>query len=99
MTNEFIHHHSPLLFLAGLSNPPTVGITEQEEEDSILALKDSLRNILAPKRLYQIWDNSRGVNAEFNVVLVNKDIKFPPLKSRPTAPGPLHSPISPLSPR
>lgn len=42
------------------------------ETDPFAPLVDSLRKTLAPKKGFSIWDNSRGVNNEFHVVLVEK---------------------------
>ena len=97
---------------ASVSQPPPIPISSSSgpalaptDDDPFAGLISSLRKTLAPaKRGFHFWDNSRGVNYDFHVVLVDKAARFPPLKARPPPPvpgqppPPLHSPISPLSP-
>ncbi|GAA5993976.1 hypothetical protein JCM5350_003513 [Sporobolomyces pararoseus] len=109
---EFTFHPSPLLFVAGL-NPPSSNGTPQDAAptDPFEILTASLRKTFASRKGFQLWDNSRGQNQDFHTLLVDKSVRFPPLKARPTsssapsstAPAPqpptaLHSPISPLTP-
>ncbi|GAA5947145.1 hypothetical protein JCM3765_002176 [Sporobolomyces pararoseus] len=109
---EFTFHTSPLLFVAGL-NPPSSNGTPQDAAptDPFEILTASLRKTFASRRGFQLWDNSRGQNQDFHTLLVDKSIRFPPLKARPTSssapsssaptpqpPAALHSPISPLTP-
>ena len=81
--SEFITHHRPLLFLAGVvtfvseskqpsTNETSGGNIQSDPNDPFASLLDSLRKVMAPKRGYNIWDNSRGVNADFHVIVVDK---------------------------
>ncbi|GAA5896567.1 uncharacterized protein JCM6883_006946 [Sporobolomyces salmoneus] len=113
---EFTFQISPLLFVAGLNPPSTSNGAPPEAPaptDPFDILTAALRKTFASRRGFQLWDNSRGQNHEFHTLLVDKNIRFPPLKARPTStstssspssvptpPGSvaLHSPISPLTP-
>ncbi|GJN91753.1 hypothetical protein Rhopal_004776-T1 [Rhodotorula paludigena] len=120
--NEFTAHHRPLLYVAGLGTgapgqpgaPPAGAATspiasappQESSNDPFTILQAALRKTLASRRAFPLWDTSRGTQNDFHTVLVDKNIRFPPLKARPasnappTATGPpaLHSPISPLTP-
>ncbi|KAI5481898.1 hypothetical protein MNV49_000175 [Pseudohyphozyma bogoriensis] len=83
--------------------PPPAPPAPTAPADPFLPLLGALRRTLAPKKGFSIWDNSRGATNEFHVVLVDKNVRFPPLKARPPSNNqqpmaPLHSPISPLTP-
>ncbi|KAM0752891.1 hypothetical protein T439DRAFT_323501 [Meredithblackwellia eburnea MCA 4105] len=84
-------------------SPPIDPQTPQPPPDQFGPLLTALKKTLSAKRGFNIWDSSRGVNHDFHVVLVEKNVRFPPLKARPPStpqqPLPvLHSPISPLTP-
>ncbi|GAA6055585.1 hypothetical protein JCM3770_002500 [Rhodotorula araucariae] len=119
--NEFTAHHLPLLFVAGLgtaaaqlaaspagaASPSLTGPPAQApSNDPFAILQAALRKTLASRKGFPLWDTSRGSSHEFHTVLVDKTVRFPPLKARPasnTSPAPsgppaLHSPISPLTP-
>ncbi|SCV68679.1 BQ2448_800 [Microbotryum intermedium] len=72
--------------------------------DPFVTLVAALRRAFQARKGWGIWDNTRGAHHDFHVVLVDKNVRFPPIKARPVSvpPGtpspPLHSPISPLSP-
>lgn len=44
----------------------------EQPVDEFTTLIQSLRKTLNPKKPFQIWDNSRGVEFEFHTVLVEK---------------------------
>ncbi|GAA6061932.1 hypothetical protein JCM10212_001500 [Sporobolomyces blumeae] len=119
---EFTYHCSPLLFVAGLNpppaprdgspapgpgTPPRPPSTTANPTDPFDILTQALRKTFASRRTFQLWDSSRGHSHDFHTVLVDKALRFPPLKARPTSstspapaqpPAALHSPISPLTP-
>ncbi|GAA5831856.1 hypothetical protein JCM11251_003912 [Rhodosporidiobolus azoricus] len=117
---EFTHQVLPCLYVAGLNPPPAPPAATSAQptpgqpaapppapapsNDPFTILQASLRQTFAAKRPFQVWDTSRGVNHDFHTVLVDKNVRFPPLKARPTTSSPqqpppaLHSPISPLTP-
>ncbi|GAA5914419.1 hypothetical protein JCM6882_008227 [Rhodosporidiobolus microsporus] len=72
--------------------------------DPFVILQAALRKTFASRKGSQLWDTSRGTTHDFHTVLVDKNVRFPPLKARPTTSSPqqpppaLHSPISPLTP-
>ncbi|KAM0793128.1 hypothetical protein ACM66B_000606 [Microbotryomycetes sp. NB124-2] len=108
--SEFISHHAPLMFVAGLNNavpqqsttngspggaPPTATVpgavtgteTDQTQStDPFVTLAANLRKTLVSRKSWIVWDNSRGVNNDFHVIPVDKNVRFPPLKARPSAP-------------
>ncbi|GAA5850035.1 hypothetical protein JCM8547_000988 [Rhodosporidiobolus lusitaniae] len=71
--------------------------------DPFDVLQAALARTFVSRKGFSLWDASRGANNDFHVVLVDKNVRFPPLKARPTTastqqpPPPLHSPISPLT--
>ncbi|BGO96780.1 hypothetical protein NBRC10513v2_000716 [Rhodotorula toruloides] len=76
--------------------------------DPFAILQAALRKTLASRKAFPVWDPARGKGQnEFHTILVDKNIRFPPLKARPAPPNAqqppqppqnLHSPISPLTP-
>ncbi|GAA5977298.1 hypothetical protein JCM11641_000058 [Rhodosporidiobolus odoratus] len=104
---EFVAHPRPLLYLA-LDQPPSTPDTPQDTPgppptDPFDILRANLRRTFASKKGFPLWDNSQGANNDFHCLVVDKYIRFPPLKARPTStaqqpPPALHSPISPLTP-
>ncbi|BGP36865.1 hypothetical protein JCM10449v2_000767 [Rhodotorula kratochvilovae] len=119
--NEFTAHHLPLLFVAGLGTgtvqpgaPPAGSATPPlasppvpaPSNDPFAILQAALRKTLASRKGFPLWDTSRGSANEFHTVVVDKTLRFPPLKARPASnaspspsgPPALHSPISPLTP-
>lgn len=86
--NEFTAHHRPLLFVAGIHS--NSGETTQEQLDPFHGLVNDLRTTLTGKSAqYSLWDNTRGLNNEFHVALVEK-------VSRPLDPSrTLHSLLRP----
>lgn len=76
--NEFTAHHLPLLFLAGLSSIPANSVQVSNEPQPFTELIKDLGEIMASKssKGYTLWDNSRGVNCDFHVTLVDK-VNYP----------------------
>ncbi|KAG8957730.1 hypothetical protein FRC03_009851 [Tulasnella sp. 419] len=77
--------------------------------DPFESLISRLRTTMATRRKGTVWDTERGKS--FQVILVDKNIRFPPRKIQPTSPrqdgspvqhpqnyGPPRSPLSPLTP-
>ncbi|GAA6001644.1 hypothetical protein JCM10207_002245 [Rhodosporidiobolus poonsookiae] len=107
---EFVQHPQPLLHVAGLLPPPPPTTPdgqpappEQPSTDPFVTLQAALRKTFASKKTFAVRDTSRGAANDFHTVLVDKNVRFPPLKARPTSttqqpPPALHSPISPLTP-
>lgn len=71
---EFIQHHLPLMFLSGLLPlaAPTLPINPGEPVDPFVTLVDDLRKVMVSPRAFNIWDNSRGSQCDFHVMLVDK---------------------------
>ncbi|GAA5980354.1 hypothetical protein JCM10908_001625 [Rhodotorula pacifica] len=90
--SEFLAHHAPLCFVAGLA--PTPAPPQQPQagaqhphlsNDPFAILQQALRKALATRNRFPIWDNSRGANADLHTVVVDKNVRFPPLKARPAS--------------
>ncbi|PVF96750.1 hypothetical protein CPB86DRAFT_736228 [Serendipita vermifera] len=87
---ELLVQHAPLMFVAGLETPSS-------KQDPFYALINRLREALSARPKGMIWDKNRA--SAFNILLVDKNIKFPPRKviSGDSQNTP-HSPLSPLVP-
>ncbi|GAA5871782.1 hypothetical protein JCM3774_000298 [Rhodotorula dairenensis] len=81
--SEFLAHHAPLCFVAGLGPAPQPH--EAQPTDPFAILQHALRKALATRNRFPIWDNSRGANAHLHTVIVDKNVRFPPLKARPAS--------------
>ncbi|GAA6021829.1 hypothetical protein JCM8202_002832 [Rhodotorula sphaerocarpa] len=102
--SEFLAHHSPLCFVAGLEPPPRLDAAPDAaapaaRNDPFVILQHALHKALIARHKYPIWDASRGANADWHVVAVDKNVRFPPLKARPSAAAAAGSPaMQPGSP-
>lgn len=106
----------PVMFVAGLDLPPepsipapstpqTPGQTQSpppapaKTQDPFASLIARLRDALQSQRKVAIWAPER--TRAFQMILVGKDVRFPPRKLVPpedTAYASAHSPLSPLTP-
>lgn len=86
---ELLVQHAPLMFVAGLEVPPA-------KQDPFHSLVVRLREILSARPKGLVWDKNRG--SAFNILLVDKNIRFPPRKVVPTGDQGQNAPHSPLSP-
>ncbi|KAA1114414.1 hypothetical protein PGT21_007995 [Puccinia graminis f. sp. tritici] len=97
LPNEFLSHHLPLMFFAGIepqpavqpSNPPS---EEQQprppSKDPFEVLIENLRAVLASKPSHpSIWipRKTPQPTSDYRVLLVPKSIRFPPRKTRPSS--------------
>ncbi|KDE06050.1 hypothetical protein MVLG_03604 [Microbotryum lychnidis-dioicae p1A1 Lamole] len=100
-TNGVAGSTAPSVASPSLANGDEASTTSS---DPFVRLVASLRKAFQVRKGWSIWDNTRGAHHDFHAVLVDKNVRFPPIKARPVSvpPGtpipPLHSPISPLSP-
>ncbi|SGY32475.1 BQ5605_C002g01369 [Microbotryum silenes-dioicae] len=100
-TNGVAGSTAPSVASPSLANGDEASTTSS---DPFVRLVASLRKAFQARKGWGIWDNTRGAHHDFHAVLVDKNVRFPPIKARPVSvpPGtpipPLHSPISPLSP-
>ncbi|KAI0724685.1 Gryzun, putative trafficking through golgi-domain-containing protein [Fomitopsis betulina] len=92
---ELLTQLAPVMFIGGLDPPPASGKTT----DPFVVLSHRLREALVNQRKVAIWQPEK--KKTFQVILVDKDVKFPPRRlvpadhpDYPTA----HSPLSPLTP-
>ncbi|EGG06574.1 uncharacterized protein MELLADRAFT_63177 [Melampsora larici-populina 98AG31] len=118
---EFLSHHLPLLFFAGLNPITSTPVPEDVKNvnpilqnpssvpiDPFQALSNSLRHALTINQSgIQIWDprtyHQNSKPPDFRVVMVDKNVRFPPRKARPSSnsnpsSSMIHSPLSPLTP-
>ncbi|KAG0148825.1 hypothetical protein CROQUDRAFT_89870 [Cronartium quercuum f. sp. fusiforme G11] len=103
---EFLSHHLPLLFFAGLPVPPEDPNSGQGSSDPFQVLSTNLRHALTANQSgIQVWDPRKQTqnSHDFRVVVVEKNVRFPPRKARPSSTSSTtnsitHSPLSPLSP-
>ncbi|KAI0645251.1 Gryzun, putative trafficking through golgi-domain-containing protein [Trametes meyenii] len=103
---ELLVQLAPVMFVAGLdpqppaSAPPTTPSTPQTpRQDPFQILSLRLRDALVAQRKVAIWQPEKSKT--FQVVLVDKDVPFPPRRiNRPEEPqyNSAHSPLSPLTP-
>ncbi|KAI0365604.1 hypothetical protein BV20DRAFT_1056347 [Pilatotrama ljubarskyi] len=105
---ELLVQLAPVMFVAGLdaqpsqpqpNPPPTPSAPQTPRQDPFQILSHRLRDALASQRKVAIWQPEK--TKTFQVVLVDKDVPFPPRKMlRPEDPqySSSHSPLSPLTP-
>ncbi|KAI0359646.1 hypothetical protein OH77DRAFT_1587090 [Trametes cingulata] len=104
---ELLVQLAPVMFVAGLdvqppqppNAPPTPTTPQTSRQDPFQVLSLRLRDALAAQRKVAIWQPEK--TKTFQVVLVDKDVPFPPRKMlRPEDPqyNSSHSPLSPLTP-
>lgn len=93
---ELLAQLAPVMFVAGLGNPP------QPTQDPFAQLASRLRDTLQAQLRPSVWAQDRSKS--FHIVLVDKNVRFPPRKlvspedpSFPSARSPL-SPLTPSSP-
>ncbi|KAG5634546.1 hypothetical protein H0H81_001555 [Sphagnurus paluster] len=103
---ELLAQLAPVMFVAGLdafsapsSQPstPSTPISTKANEFSILATR--LRDALQAQRKVAIWQPEKAKT--FQVILVDKEVRFPPRKLVPPEDpyySAAHSPLSPLTP-
>jgi trafficking protein particle complex subunit 11 len=101
---ELLTQLAPVMFVAGLDAPQaapdsssTLPIPPPKSSDPFQVLSLRLRDALLAYRKVAIWQPEK--NKSFQVVLVDKDVKFPPRKLPSDDPqySTAHSPLSPLS--
>ncbi|KZT72294.1 hypothetical protein DAEQUDRAFT_722961 [Daedalea quercina L-15889] len=92
---ELLTQLAPVMFVGGLEPPPTSGKTT----DPFVVLSHRLRDALVSQRKVAVWQPEK--KKTFQVILVDKDVKFPPRRlvqpDHPEYPN-AHSPLSPLTP-
>ncbi|KAH9855996.1 Gryzun, putative trafficking through golgi-domain-containing protein [Lenzites betulinus] len=108
---ELLYQLAPVMFVAGLDaqtpqtpqpptdTPPTPSAQQPPRQDSFQVLALRLRDALRAQRKIAIWQPEKSKT--FHIVLVDKDIPFPPRKTvQPDHPqyNSSHSPVSPLTP-
>lgn len=101
---ELLAQLAPVMFVAGLDtpNPATPSIPQSPTpklQDPFTVLRTRLRDALLVQRKVAIWQPEKSKS--FQVILVDKDVRFPPRKlvspDDPQFPA-AHSPLSPLTP-
>ncbi|KAF8161338.1 Gryzun, putative trafficking through golgi-domain-containing protein [Crassisporium funariophilum] len=104
---ELLAQLAPVMFVAGLDAPPTIPASSSQpsvvppakSQDAFNVLTLRLRDALLVQRKVAIWQPEK--NKSFQVILVDKEVKFPPRKLVPTDDpqySAAHSPLSPLTP-
>ncbi|KJA28858.1 hypothetical protein HYPSUDRAFT_33253 [Hypholoma sublateritium FD-334 SS-4] len=104
---ELLAQLAPVMFVAGLDapsapssqSPPTPTTAAEKPQDAFQVLTSRLREALLAQRKVAIWQPEK--NKSFQVILVGKDVKFPPRKLIPPEDpqySAAHSPLSPLTP-
>jgi hypothetical protein len=102
---ELLAQLAPVMFVAGLDAPPTLNAPTSpttvapKPQDAFQVLTSRLREALLAQRKVAIWQPEK--NKSFQVILVDKDVKFPPRKLVPPDDpqySAAHSPLSPLTP-
>ncbi|KAJ3808756.1 hypothetical protein EV368DRAFT_42124, partial [Lentinula lateritia] len=80
-----------------ISLPPSTTAPNPLRPDPFIILTSRLREILVNQRKITVWDTPTA-DKVFQVMLIDKDARFPPRKVE-SSPGALaHSPLSPLTP-
>ncbi|KAF8627616.1 hypothetical protein AX15_004317 [Amanita polypyramis BW_CC] len=91
---ELLVQLAPVMFVAGLEDPSAA-----KPQDSFSVLNQRLREALASQRKQAVWQSEQ--TKTFQVVIVDKNVHFPPRKvvapDDPRYPS-SHSPLSPLTP-
>lgn len=106
---ELLAQLAPVMFVAGLDAPqpssavPTTPQTPQTPstkfQDAFNVLSLRLREALLAQRKVAIWQPEKSKS--FQVILVDRDVRFPPRKLTPPDDSQFtvaHSPLSPLTP-
>ncbi|KAJ3863828.1 hypothetical protein EV359DRAFT_64503 [Lentinula novae-zelandiae] len=80
-----------------LSLPPSTTAPNPLRPDPFNILTSRLREILVHQRKITVWDTPTA-DKVFQVMLIDKDERFPPRKVESSPGAPAHSPLSPLTP-
>ncbi|KAI0943837.1 hypothetical protein AcV7_001818 [Taiwanofungus camphoratus] len=94
---ELLTQFAPVMFVAGLDLPPPS--SGGKVQDPFIVLSYRLREALLQQRKVAIWQPEK--NKTFQVVLVDKSVRFPPRKlvnPDDSQQAGAHSPLSPLTP-
>lgn len=97
---ELLTQLAPVMFVAGLDATPKMASSNQStkaQDFNVLTMR--LREALQAQRTAAFWQPERSQT--FQIVLVDKDVKFPPRKLMSPDDSPYtaaHSPLSPLTP-
>jgi hypothetical protein len=96
---ELLVQLAPIMFVAGLDLPSSTQPSSPTKSNEFATLTSRLRDALQNQRKVAIWQSEK--TKTFQVVLVDKDVRFPPRKlvssEDPQYPS-AHSPLSPLTP-
>ena len=87
---------APVMFVAGLDQPTS---QSSSKPDEFLILITRLREALQSQRKVAVWQSEK--TKTFQIILVDKDVRFPPRKLVPPDDpqySSVHSPLSPLTP-
>lgn len=87
---ELLSQLSPVMFIAGLAEP------HPKSQDPFALLITRLRDTLQSQLRPSIWAPER--TKSFHIVLVDKNVRFPPRKLEDPSHPSAHSPLSPLTP-
>ena len=68
--SEFLAHHAPLCFVAGLA--PPLQPQDARSNDPFVILQHALKKALVSRTRFPIWDNARGANADLHTIIVDK---------------------------
>ncbi len=101
---ELLVQLAPVMFVAGLDAPlvppsSPAPSTTSKSQDAFAVLTMRLRDALLNQRKVAIWQPEKAKS--FQVILVDRDVRFPPRKMAPNDDSPHvpgHSPLSPLTP-
>lgn len=103
---ELLVQLAPVMFVAGLDAPlpqtpqsPSVSQTQSRSQDPFNLLTMRLREALLAQRKAAIWQPEKSKS--FQVILIDKTVRFPPRKLVPPEDpqfAAAHSPLSPLTP-
>ena len=106
---ELLTQLAPVMFVAGLdplpappgtSQSPLATPTSQQQQDPFTLLTFRLRESFLSQRKPSIWAAEKSKT--FQIIPVDKAVRFPPRKLQPPADdptnSPAHSPLSPLTP-
>ncbi|KAJ7169134.1 Gryzun, putative trafficking through golgi-domain-containing protein [Mycena crocata] len=104
---ELLAQLAPVMFVAGLDAPataataqsPTTPTTPRSQQDPFAVLTVRLREALLAQRQVAIWQPDKAKS--FQIIPVDKAVRFPPRKLVPQDDSQFsaaHSPLSPLTP-
>src|ERR1700685_258098 len=107
---ELLTQLAPVMFVAGLDpspsspgvlqSPPVTPKSPQQQQDPFTLLDLRLREAFVSQRTPSVWAPEKSKT--FQILPVDKSVRFPPRKLPPPADDPTnsaaHSPLSPLTP-